>query len=219
MTDKLIAALERKYTLVPLDAGEFSTLKANGMKFTVNVYHAEGLGHVSVMKAKGFLGLMQMDTVMVVPQDKDLPLYSYDRIYAMGNDTLIVELYDTLTEPMDLSSLDGAKAKFTHLPERDPGEHWYDSIKLSQSISKKGKKAITPEFDALTLAHFEAYLSAPAGDVIDGAKKNALSASYVDGLLERGGPSTDVFKKELGREKTEMLFRTVLFGTALNSGN
>lgn len=219
MTDKLIAMLKDRYTLTALDPGEFATLKANGMKFTVQAYHAEGLGHVSVMKAKGFFGLMRMDTVMVVPQETDLPLYSYDRIYAMGNDTLIVELYDTLTEPLDLTAADAAKAKFSHLPERDPGEHWYDSIKLAQSISKKGKKAISPELDALTLSHFEAYLSAQAGETTDGTKKQSLSAAYVNGLLERGGPSTDVFKKQLGMEKTEMLFKNVLFGTALDRTN
>ena len=219
MTDKLIAMLKDRYTLTALDPGEFATLKAHGMKFTVQAYHAEGLGHVSVMKAKGFFGLMQMDTVMIVPREKDLPLYSYDRIYAMGNDTLIVELYDTMVESLNLSALDETKAKFTHLPGRDPGEHWYDSIKLPQSISKRGKKSISPKLDALALAHFDAYLSASAGEVADMEKKNALSADYVNGLLAHGGPSTGVFKKQLGVEKTERLFKNVLFGTALDRKN
>ena len=212
MTDKLLRLLGEKYPLKALDVGEFATLKASGMKFGVQAYHAEGLGHVSVMRAKGFFGLMRMDTLMIVPQEKDLPLYSYDRIYAMGNDTLIVELYDTLTDPLDLSALDAVKAAFVHLPERDPGEHWYDDIKFSQSISKKGKKALTAAFDALTVDHFDAYLNAPATDVTATGKKNALSAAYVNGLLDRGGPSTDVFKKNLGEEKTAKLFKTVLFG-------
>ena len=143
MTDTLLGILRETYSLRETDAGEYASLKVNGMRFSIKAYYAEGLGHVSVMKARGFFGLMKMDTLMIVPQEKDLPLYSYDRIFAMGNDTLIVELYDTLTEPLDLSSLDGVKAGFTHLPERDPGEHWYDGIKLPQSLSKKGKKAQT----------------------------------------------------------------------------
>jgi hypothetical protein len=212
MTDKLLDAIREIYSLCEVDAGEFSTLKANGMRFSVRAYHAEGLGHVSVMTAKGFLGLMKMDTLMVVPKEKDLPLYSYDRIYAMGNDTLIVELYNTLTEALDLSALDHVKAKFSHLSERDPGAHWYDSIKLPQSLSKKGKKNQTTHFDALAAEHFDGYLNALARDVSDGAKKQALSARYVSGLLSQGGPSTDVFKKALGEEKTAKLFKKVLFG-------
>ncbi|MBE6594843.1 MAG: hypothetical protein E7644_03490 [Ruminococcaceae bacterium] len=213
MTDKLIDRIRKEYPLHELPTGEFATLKAGGMKFTVAAYCAEGLGHVSVMRAKGFFGLMKMDTLMIVPREKDLPLYSYDRIYAMGNDTLIVELYDTLIEKPDLSALDAAKEGFARLPERDAGEHWYDAIKLKESISKKAKKTQSADLDALTVAHFDAYLSVTAATVADKAAKKALSARYVDGLLSRGGPSTDVFKKTLGEEQTAKLFRQVLFGT------
>ena len=124
------------------------------MKFDIKAYSAKGLGHVSLMRAKGFFGLMKMYTLMIVPKEKDLPLYSYDRIYVMGNDTLIVELYDTFIDTPDLSALDGVKSKYADLPERDPGEHWYDDIKLPESISKKGKKAQTPMLDSMTIEHF-----------------------------------------------------------------
>ena len=215
MTDKLLDLIKEKYNLCKLDVGEFSTLKASGMRFLVEAYRAEGLGHVSVMRAKGFFGLMKMDTLMIVPTDVDLPLYSYDRIYAMGNDTLIVELYDTFTESVDMSALEAVKSNFVSLPERDPGEHWYDSIKLPESISKKGKKAQKHDFDTLAIEHFCAYLGANAPAVLDVEKKRELSSRYVNGLLSQGGPSTDVFKRELGEEKTTALFRKVLFGTDL----
>ena len=96
MTNKILDLIKAKYPLSPIDAGDMSTLKASGMKFFVEAYKAEGLGHVSVMRAKGFFGLMKMDTLIINPTEIDLPLYSYDRILAMGNDTLIVELYDTI---------------------------------------------------------------------------------------------------------------------------
>ena len=212
MTEHLLSCLQQKYSLKAIDAGEFARLKANGMTFTVRAYHAEGLGHVSVMQAAGFFGLMKMDTLIINPTEIDLPLYSYDRIFAMGNDTLIVELYDTLVYPYDADSLANAKNDYADLPERDPGIHWYDSIKLPESISKKGKKAHTPRMDQLTLAHFDAYLNSPAAAVGDKAAKEAKASYYVDGLLERGGPSTNVFKKALGEETTAKLFKTILFG-------
>jgi hypothetical protein len=43
--------------------------------------------------------------------------------------------------------------------------------------------------------------------------KKAKAAEYSDGLIKNGGPSTDVFKKEFGDEKTGRYFREVLFGT------
>lgn len=213
MTEKLVNIIGERFPLTELSAGEFASLKVGGMKFKIKAYHAEGLGRVSVMRASGFFGLMKMDTVMITPTELDLPLYSYDRIYAFGNDTLIVELYDTLSGELDASALDSAKAEFASLPERDAGEHWYDGIKLKESISKKGKKAQTPALDELAIKHFHAYLGLSAGEPSSADKKREKTEYYVNGLLERGGPSTDVFKKSLGKEKTEELFKKVLFGT------
>ena len=215
MTSKLLDKIGAKYRLTPIDAGEMSALSAAGMRFEISAFYAEGLGHVSLMRAKGFFGLMRMDTLIVNPTEIDLPLYSYDRIFAMGNDTLIVELYDTLLSDYDESAMSGAKARFPLLAERDPGEHWYDSIKLSSSISKKGKKKDTEGLDSLTLEHFDAYLSSCAEAVSDKAAKLDKASVYVEGLLEKGGPSTDVFKKAIGEEKCAKLFREILFGTKI----
>lgn len=213
MTDAILNIISERYKLTEINIGDMAKLKANGMTFTVKAFKAEGLGHISVMRAKGFFGLMKMDTLIVNPIDVDLPLYSYDRIYAMGNDTLIVELYDTLLGECDLSDLNKIKAGYADLDERDPGEHWYDSIKLCESISKKGKRIQRQRFNDLTAEHFEAYLLASAKLVSNIEDKYKKSSFYVEGLLKNGGPSTDVFKKSLGEEKTAKLFREVLFGT------
>ena len=213
MTETLLNILRERYALAKLDTGDMATLKANGMTFTVDAYYAEGLGHLSVMRAKGFFGLMKMDTLIINPTAVDLPLYSYDRIYAMGNDTLIVELYDTLLGKCELDRLNEVKAAYTDLPERDPGEHWYDSLKLDVSLSKKGKKQQQARFDELAVAHFRAYLAAPAQTAVSAEEKRRKAAVYVEALLQNGGPSTDVFKKSLGEESTAKLFREVLFGT------
>ena len=212
MTDKLLSMIKERFPLKEKNVGAFASLKANGMKFTVSAYEAEGLGHVSVMTAKGFFGLMKMDTLIVNPKTLDLPLYSYDRILAMGNDTLIVELYDTMVEPLDTEALKAVNEAYKDLPERDPGTHWYDGIKLKESVSKKGKR-LTERFDAYTKDYTNAYLGLPAKPVTDAAAKREKANAYVEGLLKNGGPSTDVFKKALGEQKTAELFRKVLFGT------
>lgn len=214
MTEKLLEILSKKFPLTEIDAGEMKTLKASGMKFDIRAFHAEGLGHVSVMKAGGFFGLMKMDTLIINPTEKDLPLYSYDRVFAMGNDTLIVELYDTFVGKCDVTALGKVNEKYASLPDHPLGEHWYDSIKLSESVSKKGKKKETPTFDLLTLAHFNEYIAlAPESTEVSEEDKREKASVYVEGLLKNGGPSTDVFKKSFGEEKTAALFRGVLFGT------
>ena len=82
MMDKLLNVLKSQFDLQEMQVGEYEKLKAKGMTFTIRQFYAEGLGNVSVMAAKGFFGLMQMDTFIVNPVEKDLPLFSYDRIHA-----------------------------------------------------------------------------------------------------------------------------------------
>lgn len=215
MTDKLLTLIGKKHALTEIDCGEFAKMKVKGMKFKISAYKAEGLGHVSVMRASGMMGLMKMDTLIINPTEIDLPLYSYDRILAMGNDTLIVELYDTLLGEFSEDKLLERKAGFSYLPERDPGEHWYDSIKLKSSISKKGKaRNVSNGFEYLTMEHLYAYLySGEAKIVQDYEAKQDKARVYVNGLIEKGGPSTDVFKSAIGEDKTRELFENILFGT------
>ena len=184
------------------------------MNFTIRAFRADGLGWVSVMTASGFFGLMKMDTLIINPTEADMPLLSYDRIVAMGNDTLIYELYDTMVGQPDLSALDKAKGRTNLLPDHDLGKHWYDDIKLPQSISKKCKKVQTPAFDDAACQYLISYLNAAkAAPVCEAEPKREKASVYVEGLLSNGGPSTNVFKKSIGDEKTAQLFRNVLFGT------
>ena len=217
MTNKILKLVEQRHSLEEKSVGELKTFKAKGMTFVCEAYTAQGLGHVSVMRAKGFFGLMKMDTLVIAPENKDLPLLSYDRIYAMGNDTLIIEIYDTMgEEKADLTSVKSTKSKYAGLPERfADGEEpklWYDDIRLPETTSKKGKKAHTDGFDAYTLEYIKAYLSLNASEC-DVKEKKARTDVYANGLVTQGGPATDVFKKEFGEEKTSNIIRGVLFGT------
>ena len=214
MIRAMIRAITEKYHLNGITAGEFSKMKFSGMNFEIWAFHAEGLGHVSAMTARGFFGLMKMDTLIINPTEKDMPMMSYDRVQAMGNDTLIYELYDTLLEKTDLSNVEAVKNEYTDLPDHDLGQHWYDSIKLAASMSKKGTRRQTPAFDQCTMTYLQSYLEdAGKADYCEPAGKQSKASVYVEGLLEKGGPSTDVFLKGIGKDKTAELFRNVLFGT------
>ena len=216
MIDRLLSSIDASFPLTAQDAGDFQKLKASGMTFSVRPFKAEGLGWVSVMTASGFFGLMKMDTLIVNATEVDMPLLSYDRVYAMGYDTLIYELYDTMTAEADLTKLLAVKDRAANLPDHDLGSHWYDSIKLPQSLSKKGKKPHTPAFDEITLQYLNAYLeAAKAAPACQADAKREKASVYVEGLLSNGGPSTDVFKKAIGEEKTARLFRHILFGTEI----
>ena len=213
-TSDMLLTLSKNYGFSVSDPDQVLEMKVSGMKFHIRTYTATGLGHVSEMTASGFFGLMKMDTLIITSTEVDMPLFSYDRVLAMGNDTLIFELYDTQLAPVDLSCLDAVKDRHSDLPDHDLGAHWYDAIKLPCSLSKKGKKNHTPAFDACTLEYLQAFLTAAKTAAPCPAEPKREKASvYVEGLLQHGGPSTDVFKKGIGEEKTALLFRKILFGT------
>lgn len=213
MLNKMLASIEKAFPLTQLDPGEFGQLKINGMHFHIRCFYAEGLGHVSAMEAVGFFGLMKMDTLVVNPFEKDMPLFSHDRIRAMGKDSLYLELYNTMLETTDLSPLDQVVQAYRALPAFDPGAHWYDPIKLPQSLFKRGKKLHSAAFTAASQDFLDCYLqicrSAPA---CDSSAKREKAAAYSEGLLANGGPAADVFIKRFGKETTGKFFRNIFFG-------
>ena len=209
-----IGIIEKKYGLSEIDAGEFAKFNVGPMKFTVRAYDAKGFGRVSKMDTTAFFGLMKMQTVIIVPIETDLPLLSYDRIKAMGNDKLYLELYDTLSGEFEPSKIDDVKKKYASLADFDAGEHWYDSLRLSQSVFKSAKSKESEKIDGLAEDFFESYLESVCEGSPDISIKKKKTEDYVSGLLKNGGPSTDAMKKRLGDEKTEKLFKNLLFGTS-----
>ncbi len=208
--NELVTLIGEKYPLTELSSSPYESFKLKGMSFNVTSYKADGLGHVSLMTASGFFGLMKMDTLIIVSEEKDLPLFSYDRIKAMGNDTLIFELYDTLLSPFEAPELERIKEKYSSIPQMNIEKRWYESLRLSVSVAKKSKDSRTS--DLLAREYFSAFLSLERDKTQDIEKKKEKSKAYVEGLLKNGGVSTDVLRKKFGEEKAEDLFRRVLFG-------
>ena len=215
MTEKMLEMIRQSYPLTEKQADpELLTAKVAGFNFKLKAYDAAGLGNVSVMTGTMPLGLMKMDSLVINPFDRDAPLMSYDRIYAMGNDTLLAELYDTRIDKAPFDDLLDMIKEYDDIPtgEFDPG--WYDDILLPQSIKKKGKKKQTARIDELTGRYLESYLNfCKAAPECDRAAKLAEASAYTEGLLKNGGPSTDNFIKTKGIEFTQRMFREVFFGT------
>ena len=208
--------IRKNHELTELPAGEFSALKVGPMKFTIGHWDGGVLGNISFMSGSAMMGLMKMETLIINPVKADLPLLSLDTVLAMGKLTVIAEIYDTTIGGFDEKPCLAVKEKLSRYPDRPTSPTWYDNIKLGCSLSKKtGRKALT-ELEKGLADYLQAYLSIAdktpglSADLLE--QKRLKADAYVTGLLEHGGPSTDVFMKKLGKEKTEKLFREVLFG-------
>ena len=211
MIDLLTEYVKARCGIAERDVGEYAVIRKSGKKFRIHSYEAVGLGRFSSVSMTAMLGLMKMETVVFTPLTKKMPLLSFDRIGVMGNDILLLELYDTGAGKPDLTALDNVKSSAKGLPDHDLGTHWYDPMKLSPSLAKKGKKCGEAYRD-LCDRFFAAYFAAMDGAescTPEEAQKGV--AAYVDGLFTNGGPSTDQFKKMLGEKAARELFDSYIF--------
>ena len=214
-------SVEMRYDVTPLDAGEYKDMRFYGlMKFHVDQYRVEELGNLSVMTAN--MGMMQMVSFMITPFEKNVPLCTLDFMYIMGNRKSYVEFYDLVGDTATpeyqqvLESLRTGVQFYSDIEEIPAEEHWYDSY-LSVVMHKKLKGSDEDRNRELFLNMLEIYLessktlekSAPE----DAERQFEITQNYSDGLIEKGGVSTDVFKKALGEEKTRDFFNRVFFGT------
>lgn len=157
MISQLLETINSKYPLSSRGSAGFDGIKVKGMTFNISSYEAEGLGHVSTMQSKGFFGLMQMDTLIITPIDTDLPIYSYDRIKAMGNDKLYIEVYDTVINKPSFAPMDSVKQKYSDLPKANLGKQWYEDIRLPQTATYSGKRTDSDRFDSMALEYMKAF--------------------------------------------------------------
>lgn len=197
-------------TLTAKDVTPWQTFSGKGMNFHLQSFDWAGCACVSHLTMRAFLGLMKMETIICTPYTKDLPLFSYDLINAIGKRTLLVDVYDTQMAPADLSTMDAVKAAYSDLDDKPMKPAWYDHLKLSPTVCKTGRG---PRFSQLAEEMTTAYIDlfATAREV-DSIAKTARNREYVEGLISNGGPAINTIRQMLGSEAAETLFRRFLFG-------
>ncbi|MBR1824029.1 MAG: hypothetical protein IJ779_07335 [Ruminococcus sp.] len=211
-----------KYAKVtPVDPGEYKEIKMYGlMKFDVSQYDISDLGNLSVMKVN--MGFMQMVSYVITPYKKGMPLLSMDFMYIMGNRKAYAEFYDlvpdTSTEEYKqvIDKIREFEGRFSDLDDLQTEPAWYDEL-MTVVLHKQTKSANDSRVEEMFCDAIRTYMEAAEGleELSDEekAEKLEITQKYCNDLVEKGGVSTDVFKKQLGEEKTKDFFDKVFFGT------
>lgn len=220
--DSVLSELETNYTVTPLDVGEYEEMKIYGiMKFHVEQYNIEELGNLSIMRVN--MGVMQMATVVITPTDKNMPLLSADYMYILSNRKSYLEFYDVVKEKDEqynqlLTALSEVQSQYDHLEDIETSTAWYADL-LTVTSYKGGKSDADKDLEGMLVDSLAVYMEHskefPLLSEDEKNEKLAITTEYTDGLIEKGGISTDVFKKELGDEETKKFFDNVFFGTAV----
>jgi hypothetical protein len=219
--DAVLAELEKEYTVTPVDPGKYKEMTVYGiMKFHVEQYDIRNIGNLSVMRVN--MGVMQMATVVITPEDRNLPLMSADFMYILSNRKAYLEFYDVVAEKDEqyLSLLDSLKEvhkDYEHLEDITTSPAWYEHL-LTVTIYKGTDRKADADLQNLLVDSLHVYLEEgmafPLLTEEERLEKQRITMEYTDGLIEKGGISTDVFKSSLGEEETKIFFDCVFFGTA-----
>lgn len=225
--DKGLAAVRSFYDVEKLDAGEYADMRMYGlMKFHTDQYRVKDLGNLSVMTAD--MGFMQMVSFMITPFEKSVPLCTLDYMYIFGTRKSYVEFYDLDRVKDDgtvraedsevLKALRNTVSQYSDIEEITVEPKWYDAYSEVKMHKKMGS-ADDARNEEMFLTVLNTYLSETAklekSDAAGAAAQLKATQMYSDGLIDKGGVSTDVFKKALGEDKTRDFFNKVFFGTAL----
>ena len=212
----LLRELEKRYTVRREDVGADARLSKSGMAFETESYVVEGLGHYCIMRMKAMLGLMKMETAVLSPVGKDLPLFNLDWVKAMGKETQIVEIYDTQLQPLATSAIDAfeqIRGRDRDLEDYSSGKaHWYDAILYPCSYHKTGK-GVSARLARAAGDYVQAYLKltedAPDCDV---AAKEEKARAFAETLFEQGGPAVDQVTRLFGRDCAKRLILRWMYG-------
>lgn len=218
--DSVLETLKENYNVKALDVGEYENMTVYGlMKFDVEQYHIEELGNLSVMRMN--MGLMQMATVVITPKDKNMPLLSADYMYILSDRKCYLEFYDVVKEKDEaynelLDKLSEVQEEYANLKNIEVSPAWYADL-LTVTSYKGGSFGEDLALETLLVDGLQVYVDhakeLPRLSDEDRKEKLAITLEYTDGLIEKGGISTDVFKKELGEAETKKFFGEVFFGT------
>lgn len=207
--------IEKEFKLTKKDVGDLAVLKKKGMRFETEAYSAEGLGHVCFLSLKAPLGMMRMETVVICPENRDVPLVNLDAVRAFGRDTQIVELYNTELQPMAegaMAPYAKAKEKDADIPDYESGEHWYDALRYPESYAKVGK-GFAERLSDTACEMLKLWLGqAKEAEFIDSPEKKAKIKDFAETLYEKGGPAVDTFVKLFGREVARRMVVGAMYG-------
>lgn len=208
---KLIDLFAQRGTMTARDVSPWQTFSGKGMRFHLQSYDWADCACLSHLTMRAFGGLMTMETVICSPYAKDLPLFSYDGINALGRKTVFLEFYDTQVAPVDLSSLIAVKDKYATLKDKPLKPAWYDSLRLPPCTFKVGRDARLPQLVSdMATAYLDLF---PAARDTRRPEKTAKTSAYVEALIDNGGPAINSVRQMLGNEAAEELFRRFLFNT------
>ena len=211
--------LRRDYELIESDIGELERFTVDSRVHAVRRFEVKGVGNLVCM-TNPEPGAMQMDSFVLTPYCKNLPLFTSDYMYFGEKRGMLNEIYSLVAYEDELYTSYIERfaencRRYEYLPEMPLRPCWYDSIRpvvIARSTGPEDDDAIFELF----MSNLEIFIEMEkASPRLEGGALKAKwekNYGYARALVEDGGVSTELFVKSLGEEKTKEFFYSVFFG-------
>jgi len=214
-----VQMLKEKYEVEEVAVGDFANIRIQQMDYEVTQYDVKDVGNLVIMTCRES-DAMQMDSFVLTPYYKNLPLFSTDYIYMKEHRCFLNEIYSVVvhqdqTYQSYMEAFRKVKEKYRSLPDMPMKPCWYDEIRpvcIAKMANPSNDMEILHVFyeNLKIWVAMEKELSRLSKEEYQ--QKWTVTKQYADQLVDRGGVSTDVFKSILGAQKTKQFFHTVFFG-------
>lgn len=213
MIQKMMEEIQSKYNCKAVNAEVFEKVVIEGAKFKISAFDVKEVGRVATIEMKRLIGFWEMQSLIITPYEKDMPIYYYNRHREKGNYIYRIEVFDTQLNEITVSELSDVEKKYEALPDEEQIERWYEEIKLYGAV-KKVEKSKKEELSPLILEHFQTYMTMlENAEKCKALQKKKRVTSFVDNLCEKSGMAIiEIFLANYGPKVTEKLANKVLFG-------
>lgn len=214
--------IRENYEVKELETDGFDNITVQNMNYSAKQYEVKGVGNLFIMVCKES-EMIQMDSFVITPYYKNLPLFSTDYMYMKERRTFLNEIYNLGVNEDDLynkyiEKFSKTRDKYNNLIDMPTKKCWYDEIRPVY-IAKNTESDKDDEIIEIFIENLKTYIDMEKETLLlseeEYKNKWIKTDEYVNGLIDNGGVSTDVFKAALGAEKTREFFNRVFFATEL----
>lgn len=215
--------MKEHYELKEIEVEElFKHLHIQSMDYEVRQFEVVGVGNLLIMECLDSEAL-QMDSFVLTPYFKRLPLYSTDYMYIKERRSFLNEIYNLVDKSDEvyekyIDKFREHDKKYEALPNMKVKECWYDDIRpvcIAKDTKPENDDEILEIFFGMLRTFIEMEKESAVLSEEEYGKKWEAVQNYTDGLVDNGGVSTDLFKAVIGPEKTKEFFNSVFFGPSL----
>ena len=216
--------LKKNYELNEIELREFKNIHIQNMDYTITQYEIKGVGNLLIMACRD-CETLQMDSFVITPYYKNLPLFSTDYIYTGEKRSFLNEIYNLVDKKDELyntyiNEFSKVKSKYDYFKDMTTKSAWYDNIRpvcIAKNTGVEDDEEIINIFINNLKIFIQMEKETPMLNEEEYKIKWKKTQDYANRLVDDGGAATNLFKAVLGADKTKEFFNSVFFAPSIYS--